>query len=68
MCVMYYIQVESTFLFRDRLYANMDELYAQVPQEEVDPYGYGDETIYDSICYYRHPEAVRSRVKAVLYV
>lgn len=41
--------------FRDRLYANMDELYAQVPQEEVDPYGYGDETIYDSICYYRSP-------------
>ena len=33
----------------------MDELYAQVPQEEVDPYGYGDETIYDSICYYRPP-------------
>ncbi len=38
---------------RDRLYANMDELYSQVPQEEADPYGYGDETIYDSICYYR---------------
>lgn len=33
----------------------MDELYAQVPQEEADPYGYGDETIYDSICYYRSP-------------
>ena len=33
----------------------MYELYAEVPQEEVDPYGYGDETIYDSICYYRQP-------------
>lgn len=40
----------------DRLYANMDELYSQVPQEEADPYGYGDETIYDSICYYRSPQ------------
>lgn len=46
---------ESVLPCRDRLYANMDELYAQVPQEEVDPYGYGDETIYDSICYYRQP-------------
>lgn len=40
---------------RERLYANVDQLYAQVPQEEGDPYGYGDETIYDSICYYQRP-------------
>lgn len=36
----------------------MDELYSQVPPEEADPYGYGDETIYDSICYYRSPVSV----------
>ena len=51
---------EHTFFPRERLYANMDELYAQVPQEEVDPYGYGDETIYDSIVYYRRPPEVSS--------
>ena len=41
---------------RGRIYANMDELYADVaPEEEEDPYGYGDESIYDSICYYQAP-------------
>ena len=44
---------------RERLYANMDELYAQVPKEVEDPYGYGDESIYDSICYYRPPVSSR---------
>ena len=39
---------------RERLYANMEDLYAEVPRDE-DPYGYGDETIYDSICYYQAP-------------
>ncbi len=33
----------------------MEEMYAQVPQEEENPYGFGDETIYDSICYYQRP-------------
>jgi len=32
----------------------MEDLYAEVPRDE-DPYGYGDETIYDSICYYQAP-------------
>lgn len=41
-------------LGRERLYANMEDLYAEVPRDE-DPYGYGDETIYDSICYYQAP-------------
>ena len=49
------VEINFACNFRDRLYANMDELYSQVPQEETDPYGYGDETIYDSICYYRSP-------------
>ena len=49
------VEINFACNFRDRLYANMDELYSQVPQEEADPYGYGDETIYDSICYYRSP-------------
>ena len=39
---------------RERLYANMEDLYSEVPRDE-DPYGYGDETIYDSICYYQAP-------------
>ena len=33
----------------------MDELYTEVAADEEDPYGYGDESIYDSICYYQAP-------------
>ena len=40
---------------RGRIYANMDELYQEVAPDEEDPYGYGDESIYDSICYYQAP-------------
>ena len=43
--------------YRERLYANVEDLYAEVPREE-DPYGYGDESIYDSICYYQAPVSV----------
>ena len=50
-CVCVYVCVS----YRERLYANMEEMYAQVPQEEENPYGFGDETIYDSICYYQRP-------------
>ena len=46
------------FICRERIYANMDELYAQVPQEDMDPYAYGNEKIYDSICYYQAPVSV----------
>lgn len=38
-----------------RIYANMDELYTEVAPDDEDPYGYGDESIYDSICYYQAP-------------
>lgn len=41
-------------LYSDRLYANVDELYDTNPEEE-DPYSYGNESIYDSICYYQAP-------------
>ena len=41
--------------YRGRIYANMDELYTEVAADEEDPYGYGDESIYDSICYYQAP-------------
>ena len=37
----------------DRLYANVEELYDTNPEEEEDPYSYGNESIYDSICYYQ---------------
>ena len=40
---------------RERLYANVDELYDDSPEEEEDPYSYGNESIYDSICYYQAP-------------
>lgn len=40
--------------YSDRLYANVDELYDTNPEEE-DPYSYGNESIYDSICYYQAP-------------
>lgn len=33
----------------------MDELYTEVAPDDEDPYGYGDESIYDSICYYQAP-------------
>ena len=36
-------------LCSERLYANVEELY------EEDPYKYGNESIYDSICYYQAP-------------
>ena len=41
--------------YRGRIYANMDELYTEVAADEEDRYGYGDESIYDSICYYQAP-------------
>lgn len=41
-------------LSSDRLYANVDELYDVSPEEE-DPYSYGNESIYDSICYFPAP-------------
>ena len=40
-------------LYRDRLYANVEELYDSNPADEEDPYSYGNESIYDSICYYQ---------------
>jgi hypothetical protein len=40
-------------LSSDRLYANVEELYGANPEEEEDPYSYGNESIYDSICYYQ---------------
>ena len=43
------------FICRGRIYANMDELYTEVAPDDEDPYGYGDESIYDSICYYQAP-------------
>lgn len=39
---------------RQRLYANVGE-YSIPPEEDEDPYTYGDDTIYDSICYYQAP-------------
>ncbi len=41
-------------LYRERLYANVGE-YPPPVEEEEDPYSYGDDTIYDSICYYQSP-------------
>lgn len=46
---------------RERLYANMGDLYTEVPREE-DPYAYGNESIYDSICYYQAPVSVAHSV------
>ena len=39
--------------YSDRLYANVEELYDANPEEDEDPYSYGNESIYDSICYYQ---------------
>jgi len=49
-----YASLQDMAMTSERLYANMEDLYAEVPRDE-DPYGYGDETIYDSICYYQAP-------------
>lgn len=43
----------SLWLSSERLYANVEELYDASPEEEEDPYSYGNESIYDSICYYQ---------------
>ncbi len=41
-------------VYRQRLYANVGECVIP-PEEEENPYTYGDDTIYDSICYYQAP-------------
>ena len=52
----------SLSLSSDRLYANVDDLYGVDPEEEEDPYSYGNESIYDSICYYQAQVSVRGEV------
>ena len=42
------------------VYQNLDDLYQDTTEDSVisdaaDLYGYGDEKIYDSICYYQSP-------------
>lgn len=42
------------------MYQNLDDLYQDNTEDSVisdaaDLYGYGDEKIYDSICYYQSP-------------
>lgn len=53
-CSMHGVLTLWVCLCSDRLYANVDELYDANPEEE-DPYSYGNESIYDSICYYQAP-------------
>ncbi|CAI8050161.1 Guanine nucleotide exchange factor VAV2 [Geodia barretti] len=53
-----YASLQDVTSSHDRLYANVDELYDHNPEEEEDPYSYGNESIYDSICYYQaQPQA-----------
>ena len=40
------------------VYANVQDLYLDddsAEEEEDSTYGYGDEKIYDSVCFYQHP-------------
>ena len=46
--------IDNVCVCRERLYANVGD-YSVPPDEEEDPYSYGDDTIYDSICYYQAP-------------
>jgi guanine nucleotide exchange factor VAV len=50
-----YASLQDVASSHDRLYANVEELYDVSPEEEEDPYSYGNESIYDSICYYQAP-------------
>ena len=59
-CLLSYVCMSS-----DRLYANVEELYDVSPEEEEDPYSYGNESIYDSICYYQAPVSVCVCVRGV---
>lgn len=45
------------------VYQNLDDLYQDTTEDSVisdaaDLYGYGDEKIYDSICYYQSPVSI----------